>query len=498
MGNETGKCFEKRRSRGDFERFLSGRGLDIGAGGDPLRAPNAIVDAWDKPQGDAQELRGVADGVYDFVYSSHCLEHVRSVEVALQNWTRVLKPGGHLYFVVPDYSLYEKGVFPSKFNSDHKHSFSLRISRKAINRANHWNISEDITPLLKKLGVQVSQTFLEDDNYDYCLSDEIDQTHFCNTLAQICIIARKDCLDPISISGICRKPEIISDEHLRIYTGILGQIGDIVMFTPTARRLKELFPNSKLTFAISQKYQQAGALIADLPYIDRVFVTQFYFERLTQKVSSAWYKGWPVDLRGDDEINEQRCHDIVLETRPRSRRFPWWNYAHQVEETAHRIGVPGPLDLQTDIAISSGASVCNEVKGKIVIHNDPSISKAKAWRWDFIQWLVGELGPSKFVLLGNPGNSIDGVIDYRGKTNLAQAAEIIATCQCYVGIDSGLMWIAASLQVPVVGLYGTAYIPAYSAIYPRNPNATYLQAEGPTERISAREVLEELKKKLNN
>jgi len=54
-------------------------------------------------------------------------------------------------------------------------------------------------------------------------------------------------------------------EPLRIYTGILGQIGDIVMFTATVRRLKELFPDSEITFAVSKKYREAGELVAGLP-----------------------------------------------------------------------------------------------------------------------------------------------------------------------------------------------------------------------------------------
>ena len=50
--------------------------------------------------------------------------------------------------------------------------------------------------------------------------------------------------------------------------------------------------------------------------------------------------------------------------------------------------------------------------------------------------------------------------------------------------------IAGSLQVPAVGLYGTSYIPAYSAIQPVNPNARYLQAEGSLDRLSPGSVLE--------
>ena len=46
---------------------------------------------------------------------------------------------------------------------------------------------------------------------------------------------------------------IVSDQPLCIYTGILGQIGDIVMFTATVRRLRQLFPRAKITFAVSSR-----------------------------------------------------------------------------------------------------------------------------------------------------------------------------------------------------------------------------------------------------
>lgn len=271
---------------------------------------------------------------------------------------------------------------------------------------------------------------------------------------------------------------IVTDWPVRIYTGILGQIGDIVMFTATARRLKELFPRGEITFAVSRRYQEAGELVAGLPYVDRLFVTDLYFENLRQPVYVPWNLGWPLDLRGEDEVAEQRRHDLVLETRPRHRREPWWEYAHQVAETAHMVGVPGPIDLRTEIAIPPGTTIPPEAAGKIVLHNDPAIDATKAWPWESVRQLVAAVGASEVVLLGNPGPEVAGVLDLRGRTTLAQAAAIVAAARCYVGIDSGLMWIAGSLQVPAVGLYGTSYIPAYDRIQPVNPNAVYLQAEG--------------------
>ena len=47
-------------------------------------------------------LEGIGDATYDFVLSSHNLEHIANPLKALQNWKRVLKPRGFLLLVLPD------------------------------------------------------------------------------------------------------------------------------------------------------------------------------------------------------------------------------------------------------------------------------------------------------------------------------------------------------------------------------------------------------------
>jgi len=66
-------------------------------------------------------------------------------------------------------------------------------------------------------------------------------------------------------------------KKIKIYTGILGQYGDIVMFTAVIKRIKELIPNSEITFAISKKYGDMKPLLERDPLIDKVFVTENYF-----------------------------------------------------------------------------------------------------------------------------------------------------------------------------------------------------------------------------
>src|ERR1700746_1334791 len=112
MAQETSKCYPRRRERGDFKRYLTGEGIDVGCGDDPLRIEEGSVRGYDRLDGDALYMTGVPGEGYDFVYSSHCLEHMRDVKLALTNWLRILKPGGILYVVVPDFELYEKRRWP--------------------------------------------------------------------------------------------------------------------------------------------------------------------------------------------------------------------------------------------------------------------------------------------------------------------------------------------------------------------------------------------------
>lgn len=112
-------------------RYFAGNGLDVGGGIDALSLYRELfplitnIVVYDVADGDAQFLENVPDDTFDFLYSSHCLEHVADPFEALGNWIRVVRPGGHLVISVPDEDLYEQRVWPSEFNPDHKHTFTI-------------------------------------------------------------------------------------------------------------------------------------------------------------------------------------------------------------------------------------------------------------------------------------------------------------------------------------------------------------------------------------
>ena len=104
--------------------------------------------------------------------SSHCLEHMRDPLEALLNWWRILKPGGHLIVVVPHEDLYEQGLFPSVFNSDHKTSFS--ISKQRSWSPVHYNLTDLVRHLPRH---DVVYMRVIDQHYDYAqLGGMVDQT----------------------------------------------------------------------------------------------------------------------------------------------------------------------------------------------------------------------------------------------------------------------------------------------------------------------------------
>jgi len=61
---------------------------------DDIWPVDIVTNAWD--------LSKVSDNSVDFVMSSHVLEHLPNPGTAIKEWLRVVKPGGIVFFIVPD------------------------------------------------------------------------------------------------------------------------------------------------------------------------------------------------------------------------------------------------------------------------------------------------------------------------------------------------------------------------------------------------------------
>jgi SAM-dependent methyltransferase len=108
--SHEGNLYLKLQTNGHAARFaipfakelLSGEGLDIGCNRREWAFPGATpIDLQINDQWDAYNL---PDKQYDYIFSSHCLEHLPDWVGALDYWSTRLKDGGIMYLYLPDYS----------------------------------------------------------------------------------------------------------------------------------------------------------------------------------------------------------------------------------------------------------------------------------------------------------------------------------------------------------------------------------------------------------
>lgn len=99
--------------------YCEGLGCDIGFGGDKIKKDNCMGIDYAQPYAYTgkdkvdiacdvmNEKIPVADNTFDYVYTSHLIEDFTNTQKALEEFIRILKPGGKLMLVFPDQKIYE-------------------------------------------------------------------------------------------------------------------------------------------------------------------------------------------------------------------------------------------------------------------------------------------------------------------------------------------------------------------------------------------------------
>ncbi|MGE5655406.1 MAG: methyltransferase domain-containing protein [Actinomycetota bacterium] len=106
-------------------RYLKGKGIEVGALHAPLEVPAGVTVSYvdrlpvaelrkQYPElatanlveadivDDGENLASIPDSSWDFVIANHMIEHCQDPIGTLENFLRVIKPGGVLYMGVPD------------------------------------------------------------------------------------------------------------------------------------------------------------------------------------------------------------------------------------------------------------------------------------------------------------------------------------------------------------------------------------------------------------
>lgn len=92
-------------------------GIDFGGYKGPIGGYTKVIDILLN-----NSLDDVEDDSLDYIFTSHCLEHIPKVEPIVETMFKKLKAGGKLIVLVPSF---KKEVWRSYYAPDHLHTFQL-------------------------------------------------------------------------------------------------------------------------------------------------------------------------------------------------------------------------------------------------------------------------------------------------------------------------------------------------------------------------------------
>ena len=152
---------ETTRIKKEALKFIdeSMNGLDIGTQGMPIFDSTISMDLRNSKKGvvnlrgDARNLKWFNDGVFDYVFSSHCFEDMRPEEkpAVLKEWARVVQKGGYVLLYLPDEQAYrayckKAGTLNNAAHTDK--NFSINTVRDIV-KEHCFNILEEIYAIEK-------------------------------------------------------------------------------------------------------------------------------------------------------------------------------------------------------------------------------------------------------------------------------------------------------------------------------------------------------------
>lgn len=272
-----------------------------------------------------------------------------------------------------------------------------------------------------------------------------------------------------------------------LYISSCGGVGDLIMFTPALRKIKETYPEVKITFLTAKHNKD---IIVGLPFLDQVI----WIER--KKKFGRWTalkKLWKQDLVIFTDWQPQLMVAAWLLRVPTRCGIP--KSGHFLNRLLTRV-LQGHVLKSTAYAAQTNALIFEEALGSKLSGTlgEPEVAVPSLEDRSYVDKLLVEAGmtpETKFIcltpfagleernwpletardwlkraerkygmpviILGPEHKQQEAValggINLTGKTTLLQLVEIIRRAVLHVGPDSGPMHIAGAVGTPTVALF---------------------------------------------
>ena len=288
----------------------------------------------------------------------------------------------------------------------------------------------------------------------------------------------------------------------------LSNVGDLIMTTPIFEALNKSFPKIKIDVVGDKR---SSSLLEPFPYVNKIF-------NKNKKANFGEKVSFLNSLR-------QVKYDLILDLR--TPFLPYllrgkkkiMNYSGQyknehsvyqhfsiVKKILPDWKNPPPCKLylsnmiERELDINHGSNLDDEF---IVVAPGANWSE-KIWpgvRYGkFIQGILEQKLTTRVVLLGSDfdakiklelGVSFSKVLDLRGKTKLLEAASIMKRAKLFIGNDSGLGHMAASVDCKTLTLFGPGNYQRYRPWH--SEGTVLLSPNSRLENLAVYEVLEKVK-----
>lgn len=227
-------------------------------------------------------------------------------------------------------------------------------------------------------------------------------------------------------------------------------LGDIICTFPAAHQLKKRHPGAAFIYHCRQDY-------ACLPRMGGV--TAHTISNLNLRRMEATYAflfaGIYKFTYGDEFENKTSTESVIAE-HCRQHGVPICD-AHPQLQIA-----PAALAKARQVLESLGLDKTGPV---IAIHPGPSwpVREWPGESWARLVQALNRHGLNNLIQLGTGkagevgaalNSEIPGVLSLVNKLTIEESIALISCCNLFIGIDSGLLHAAASVQTPVVGIFG--------------------------------------------
>lgn len=237
-----------------------------------------------------------------------------------------------------------------------------------------------------------------------------------------------------------RRPVIFSK-----YSGI----GDIICTFPTVLELKKRHPGATFIYNCHKPY---GCLPVIGGITSRVSQLRHF------GVLRHWY-GWlcesVYEFPSADEGRDSFCREYLVSEYAK-------NHGVKAEPKHPNLTISTPISKKITAIIHQVASPATPL---IIIHPGPTWP-IKEWPRESWRALISQLkgkgystiiqvGTGSHLALGTVNDpTLPGVISLVNKLSLEECVGLIASAALFIGVDSGLIHVAASLKVPSFGIFG--------------------------------------------